>query len=224
VTASLGLELPGISFAEPAYPGEVDWLLCDGLARVADVDEGESLYLRLSTRPLDPAPFFAAQERLGRGEQRRQVLAGGYRLVEASATDGTPLTICASGAVLPEVVAAAALLREEGVAATVVDITSLDRLYRGWRDAIELGVRNAAAPSSFHLEELFPAAHRRAPIVTVHDAATHAMAWLGSVFGAPVVPVGVDTFGQSGSIPQLYEAYGFTADAIVNAGLLALDR
>ena len=35
ITPSIGLELPGITYAEPAYAAEVDWLLRDGLERVA---------------------------------------------------------------------------------------------------------------------------------------------------------------------------------------------
>ena len=46
----------------------------------------------------------------------------------------------------------------------------------------------------------------RAPVVTVHDAASHAMAWLGSALGVPAVPLGVDQFGQSGTIADLYDA------------------
>lgn len=225
ITASIGLELPGVTFAEPAYPGALDWLLCDGLASVADVEAGESMYLRLSTRPLDPAPFLAAEQRLGTQELRRQVLAGGYRLVEAP-DEGEPVHLFASGAVLPEVLAAAAALADEGVAADVLDVTSLDRLYRGWRASRQRGVRAASSASydDFHLATLLPAGRtRRAPIVTVHDAATHAMAWIGSVFGSPVVPLGVDTFGQSGSVAQLYEVHDLTTDAIVNAALLALE-
>ncbi len=53
ITASVGMELPGVTFCEPAFHTEVDWLLCDGLAQLADPD-GESLYLRLSTRPARP--------------------------------------------------------------------------------------------------------------------------------------------------------------------------
>lgn len=119
-------------------------------------------------------------------------------------------------------VAAARELASEGVAAAVVDVTSLDRLYRGWREAVQAGVRTAAPTRDFHLRALFPEPFRRAPIVTVHDAATHAMAWLGSVFGAPVVPLGVDTFGQSGSVSQLYQVHDLTTESIVNAALLAL--
>ena len=65
--------------------------------------------------------------------------------------------------------------------------------------------------------------HERAlPIVTVHDAASHHLAWLGSVFGARTVPVGVDGFGQSGSIPELYGEFDLLPEQIVSAALVAL--
>lgn len=92
VTASVGLELPGVTLLEPAFATAVDWLLCDALARIAagpapaptagPRDDG-AYYLRLTTRPLDQAPFEAARRRLGDAVLRRQVVAGGYRLVDA---------------------------------------------------------------------------------------------------------------------------------------------
>ena len=60
------------------------------------------------------------------------------------------------------------------------------------------------------------------PIVTVHDAASHALAWLGSAFGVPCVPLGVDQFGQSGAIAELYELHDLLPGSIVNAALAAL--
>lgn len=62
----------------------------------------------------------------------------------------------------------------------------------------------------------------RVPVVTVHDAASHALAWLGSAVGAPCVPLGVDEFGQSGSVAELYELHDLRPGAIVNAALTAL--
>ena len=56
----------------------------------------------------------------------------------------------------------------------------------------------------------------------VHDAASHAMAWVGSVFGTRVVPVGVDGFGQSGSIAELYELFDLLPEQIATAGLVAV--
>ena len=56
----------------------------------------------------------------------------------------------------------------------------------------------------------------------MHDAASHAMAWLGSALGVPCVPLGVDDFGQSGSVADLYELHDLLPGAIVNAALSAL--
>ena len=50
--------------------------------------------------------------------------------------------------------------------------------------------------------------------------ATHA--WLGSVRGQRVVPLGPDHFGQSGDIPDLYREYGIDTDAILDACAQAL--
>jgi pyruvate dehydrogenase E1 component len=227
ITASIGLELPGVTLAEPAYAGALDWLLCDGLDALTRPD-GSALYLRLSTRPIDQAPFEAVRDRIGDEALRAAVLAGGYRLVEPSpalARDAPAVTLAASGPVVPEAVAAAGLLAEEGVAATVLDVTSLDRLYHGWRAALSRAARAATRPSeTFHLATLLRAATPAAPIITVHDASSHAMAWLGSVFGTPVVPVGVDDFGQSGTIEELYRTFDLLPEQLANAALVALAR
>lgn len=124
------------------------------------------------------------------------------------------------GAVLPEVLQAAAELADEGIAATVVDVTSADRLYRAWQRTLRQGVRTATAPSiAGALRSAFPG---RAPVVTAHDAASHTMSWLGSALGVPAVSLGVDTFGQSGSVADLYRAHDLDAGSIVNAALAAL--
>ncbi|HEY0486716.1 MAG TPA: transketolase C-terminal domain-containing protein, partial [Mycobacteriales bacterium] len=229
ITASVGLELPGVTFVEPAYAGALDWLLCHALGRIAAGPSGPSTavpaedgayYFRLSTRPLDQAPFEAARARVGDAVLRRQVLAGAYRLVDASGVDGPQVYLAASGAVLPEVLAAAAELADEGVAAHVVDVTSADRLYTAWQRTLRQGVRTATAPSlAGPLRTVFG---DRAPVVTVHDASSHALAWLGSALGVPAVPLGVDSFGQSGTVPDLYALHDLTAGAVVNAALAAL--
>ncbi len=220
ITASIGLELPGATYAEPGYVCALDWLLCDALGRIARGEARASMYLRLSTRPLDQAPFEAARRRYGDEELRRLVLAGGYRLIDASMVDGPAVYLVASGAVLPEVLEACAELAEEGVAAYVVDVTSLDRLYTAWRSCLRADLRAATAPRRPDLlADLFPV---RAPVVTVHDASSHAMAWLGSALGVPAVPLGVDAFGESGSVREVYELHDLLPGTIVNAALAAL--
>jgi len=219
ITPSVGLELPGIVQVEPAYALSVEWLLADGIAGLSD---RESMYLRLSTRPIEQEPFDAAAERLGEQALRDAVLAGGYRIKEPGA--GAPVILAASGPVLPEVLAAADLLTGEGVAATVVDITSLDRLFRGWVGERSDAVRHARLlEGAGHIENLILPSERNAPIVTIHDASPHAMAWLGSVFGQRVLPIGVSRFGESGTIAELYEAFGFLPDQIATAAIVALE-
>src|SRR5215831_18529545 len=236
ITASVGLELPNVTFIEPAYATALDWLICGALQAIAAANaatpgstgiEDGSYYFRLSTRGIDQGPFARARERLGDAVLRRQVLAGAYQLADASeaAAGGAPeVCLAGSGAVLPEVLAAATELGEEGIAAHVVDVTSADRLYQAWQRTLRQGVRTATPPS-------IPGALRtvfgpRAPVVTVHDAASHTMSWLGSALGVPAVSLGVDTFGQSGTVSDLYRAHDLDAGSIVNAALaaLSLDR
>ena len=107
----------------------------------------------------------------------------------------------------------------------MLDVVSPDRLYRGWRDELRSAshdVRRADLGAT-HLASLITPDERRAPIITVHDAASHALAWMGSVFGQRVLPVGVDEFGQSGSIVDLYEHFDLLPDQIVNAALVAVE-
>jgi pyruvate dehydrogenase E1 component len=228
ITPSIGLELPGMSYTEPCYAQALDWLLCDGIHRLGALD-GESLYLRLSTRPIDQRPFIAARDRIGEGSLRDQVLAGGYRLVEPDAVlaadpHAPRVVLAATGAVVPEAVHAAAALADEGVAATVLDLTSPDRVYRAWRGEMQQAGRSARSAdlSGLHIASLIRADERSAPIVTVHDAASHALAWLGSVFGQRVNPVGVDAFGQSGAIVDLYDQFDLLPQQIANAALATL--
>lgn len=116
--------------------------------------------------------------------------------------------------------AASAELAEEGILASVVDVTSGDRLYAAWQRTIRQGIRTATTPSfPGALRSVFPT---RIPIVTVHDAASHNMAWVGSALGVPCIPLGVDSFGHSGTIGDLYAAHDLDSGSIVNAAIAAL--
>lgn len=222
VTASVGAELPNLTYFEPTFATEVDWILCDALEQLGRAD-GTSTYLRLSTRPVDQQPFGSVVERLGAERLRAHVLDGGYRLVDAP-PDGRPgVTVVTTGAMAPEALAAANELDREGVQASVIQLTSPDRVYRSWRAGFALSTATARvvrAPS--HLHRLVPHDERRRPIVSVHDAASHSLSWLGSALGTHQYTLGVDRFGESGTIADLHELTGIDAGSIVNAALIAL--
>lgn len=218
VTPGLGVTLPKLHSYEPCFALEVEWMLLEALREVCDRANGKSTYLRLSTRTIDQGLLAPALRRYGAEGLRRAALAGGYRLAEGdqAAEPGCGVILASAGAVLPELVEAAQLLGREGVAATVLNLTSAERLYRGWRAAY--------GGDEHQLARLILPAERRLPIVTVQDGASHTLAWLGSVYGAPVWPVGVDEFGQSGARDALYRHFGLAADQIAEVAFEAVDR
>lgn len=167
ITASVGAELPNVCYAEPCFATEVDWILCDAIARLAHLD-GESTYLRLSTRPIDQAPFADAVDRYGEDRLRELVLAGGYRLTDATNSDRPGVVIATTGVMVPEAIAAATELDSEGVDAAVVHLTSPDRVYRSWQGRHRTGAQTARIvrhPS--HLHKLIPPGERHRPVVRV---------------------------------------------------------
>ncbi|MCZ6721577.1 MAG: hypothetical protein O7A65_08550, partial [Proteobacteria bacterium] len=56
-----------------------------------------------------------------------------------------------------------------------------------------------------------------ARLITVLDGHPASLSWLGSVRGQRVHALGVDRFGQSGDIPDLYRVYGIDTEAILEA-------
>jgi pyruvate dehydrogenase E1 component len=221
-TPGIGIETPGITYCEPAFARELEWLLLDGLDRLQNPD-GESLYFRLSTKPVDQTPFTAAVELFGEARLRADVLAGGFRLREAGASPDRVL-IATCGAMVSEALEAAEQLAdEEGVEATVLCLSSPDRLYRGWQAAQSSPIRHGRTIGTPHLEQLLAPDEKGLPIVSVIDGSSHALAWIGSALAARCVPLGVDRFGQSGSRRELYDEYGISAEAIVTAALVALE-
>ncbi len=217
ITPSVGLELPNLVASEPAFATEVDWLLCHALAQLGD-PEGSSSYLRLSTRPIDQGPFADVLGRLGESELRRQVLAGGYRLRASPSSDRPGVTIVTTGVMVVEALEAATILDDEGVDTTVVLLTSPDVVYRSWQ-------RRSVTPGGppCHLHELVPVDERNRPVVSVHDASSHALSWIGSALETRQSALGVDRFGESGTIADLHHVTGISADHVVNAALIALD-
>ena len=209
ITPGIGVALPAIAYFEPAFAMEVEWILLDALRGLAD-RTGESVYLRLSTKPVDqslappPSP-----------EYRARVLRGGYRLIDPRGEPGwdpeeNAVHVFAAGAMVPEAVEAGRLLRERGVLASVFVVTSPDRLYRDLR---------GAAP---YLETLVGADEEGIPVVSVLDGHSHALAFIGAALGVPQLALGVDDFGQSGTRADLYRHYGIDAAAIARAAVVLL--
>ena len=196
---------PGLAGFEPAFADELAVLLRWAFAEIQRED-GESVYFRLSTRPLDQP------KRVLDADLAEAIVAGGYWLREPA--PGAELAIAYCGAVAPEALAAHRELAEDVPGAGLLAITSPDRLHRDWRAACAGGGSSAVG-------RLLARLRPDAALVTVGDCHPATLSWLGGVAHNPIVPLGVEHFGQSGDIPDLYHAYGIDAEAILDAAARA---
>jgi pyruvate dehydrogenase E1 component len=208
-TPLIGMGQPGLTSFEPAYVDELCEILRWSFEHLQDADGG-SVYLRLSTRPLDQPP------RTIDAGLREDLLAGAYWLVppgnNVNNVARPELAIVACGPVVAEAIDAHRQLSEDLPGTGLLVITSPDRLHGDWRKSMSAG-----APGGSHVERLLAQLPATAGLVTVIDAHPATLSWLGAVKRQRMIALGVDRFGQSGDIPDLYRAYGIDADAIIGA-------
>jgi len=201
----IALGQPGLRHYEPAYADELAAMMAEAF-RLIDDPAGESTYLRLSTRGI-------AQVERADDSWREGALAGGYWLREPGAN--AEAAIVAMGAVMPEALAAWAELEPDIPGLGLLAVTSPDLLHRGWT-AAQAGRWQGQRQAS-HVETLLSALAPGAGLVTIADAAPASLSWLGGVRGQRVAPLGVEKFGQTGNLADLYAAYRLDGAAITEA-------
>lgn len=206
----IALGQPCLRHYEPAFADELALFMSEAF-RLIDASDGESTYLRLSTRSI-------AQEPRSSDAWQADALAGGYWLREPD--PGAEAAIVAMGAVMPEALAAFDALKDDVPGLGLLSVTSPNLLHRGWSAAQAVEWRGERQPS--HAATLLSCLSPTARLVTLCDAAPASLSWLGSVLGHRVAPLGVDRFGQTGNLPDLYGEYRLDGEAITEAmaGLL----
>ena len=121
-----------------------------------------------------------------------------------------------SGADVQEVTEAFELIREDLPGAGLLAVTSTDRLNAGWQAAKRS--RHHGGPKTVSLvEKLLEPLAENATLVTILDGHPATLSWLGGVRGHCVESLGVEHFGQSGSIDDLYRHYGLDTQTIIDA-------
>jgi pyruvate dehydrogenase E1 component len=209
-TPSVGLEQPRCIAWEPAFGQDLEWTMLHALSRLGRPD-GCSAYFRLSTRPLDQTLAAVPEDPAAREQRRRQTLAGGYPLRRAESTPA--VTLVGVGAIMPETLAAAEQLTAAGHPADVVCLTSPDLIFRALQAR-----RGLTDGEDAILDELLPP-ERATPIVTVLDGHPHTLSYLGAIRNDPITNLGVQDFGQSGDVNDLYHHFGIDTDTIIGAAL-----
>jgi pyruvate dehydrogenase E1 component len=217
----IGMAQDGLAAFEPAYVDELAAILSfafgyiqkDGDGATSERnwlrdESGGSIYLRLSTRPIEQIA------RTMTPELRQAIVDGAYWLREPG--PNCQVVVAYAGAIAPEAIMATGLMAEDRRDIGLLAVTSADRLNAGWTAAQRARERGLVHARS-HIERLFAALPAHCGIVTVLDGHPATLAWLGAVHGHRVRPLGVEHFGQTGSLPELYRHYGIDANAIVAA-------
>jgi len=200
----IGMGQPGLTYFEPAFADELALIMQWAFGHLQAPDGG-SVYLRLSTRAI------AQIKRKDEGWQA-DALAGGYWLHRPDPTASAALVF--TGAIAPEVLDAYQKLLEDIPGLGLLNVTSPDLLHRGWSN--RQARRWSAGPGGpSHVETLLGALRPDAGLVTIVDGSPATLSWLGAVRGMRVAPLGVDRFGQTGDLPDLYRTYRLDSDAII---------
>jgi pyruvate dehydrogenase E1 component len=220
-TPLIGMAQDGLAAFEPAFVDELAVILAfafDYIQRHAEGEPSErnwlrdetggSVYLRLSTRPIEQI------KRTMTAELSQAIVDGGYWLRRPG--PNCQVVVAYAGAVAPEAIQAVGLMAEDRRDVGLLAVTSADRLNAGWTAAQRARERGLVHARS-HIEKLLADVPAHCGIVTVLDGHPATLAWLGAVHGHRVRPLGVEHFGQTGSIPDLYRHYGIDANAIVAA-------
>lgn len=220
-TPLIGMAQDGLAAFEPAFIDELatimrfgfDYMQRDG---EGDPDErnwlrdetGGSIYLRLTTRPIEQ-PNREIDSQL-----ERAIIDGAYWMREPG--PNAQIVVAYTGAVAPEAIEAIGAMGEYRRDIGLLAITSADRLNAGWTAAQRARERGLSHARS-HIERLLERVPAHCAIITVTDAHPATLAWLGSVLGNRTRSLGVEHFGQTGTIGDLYAHYGIDAQGILRA-------
>ena len=220
-TPLIGMSQDGLAAFEPAFADELavimEWafkhLQKEGESapdeRTWLRDEtGGSVYLRLTTNPIEQPGKRAAEN------FRQGAIDGAYWLREPG--PNCEIVIAYQGAVAQEAIKAAGYIAQGRRDVGVLAVTSADRLNAGW-SAAQRARANGIAGAQAHIETLLQDIPRNCVFITVIDGHPATLSWLGAVYGHQTLPHGVEHFGQTGTIVDLYRYFRIDAEALIQS-------
>jgi len=246
------IQIPNMITWEPIFVIEMDWILCESIRRhFADENDGrKGILIRAVTRGMEQKDLLSRLRRHPRfrtnpadldseplGDDlileaaRYDCLSGAYHLVDfRGQADYEPgvnvVNVFTMGSLASEALAASDSLREQGIYANVIAVSSP-----------ELLLGNLAAENDFeHLrlklgldadlqlvplesvtdgDELITLAGRRVPVLSVHDGEAGLLDNIGSVLGVRQETLAVRRFSKCGRPDQVYGYQGIDSDAVI---------
>lgn len=201
--------IPNCRAYDPGYAYEVAVIVDHGARAMLEAREDVFYYVTLMNEsyPQPSLPDGVADA----------IIHGLYPLPDQP--DDASVRLLGSGALLPEVAAAAELLRDEwDVPAAVFSATSYSELAREAAASQRAGRLRRAAPES-HLARMLPG---DAPVVAVTDYVRAVPSMIAPYLSAPMTVLGTDGFGRSDTRPALRRWFEVDRHHVVVAALAAL--
>ncbi len=208
----LALTVPNCVAYDPAFAYELAAIIQDGIRRMYVDNEQIYYYITLmNDNYAQPAMPEGAEE---------GILKGMYKF---QSSDNAEAQILGSGAILPEAVKAAALLKEEyGIATNVWSVTSYKNLIADALDAERSGRfpdLGKKVPYIFQCLE-----KETGPVIAASDYMKLLPVSLAKWVPGGLVPLGTDGFGRSDGREALREHFEVDAKSIAHAVLVSLGK
>ena len=205
-TPLIGISQPGLLSFEPAFADELSIIMNYGFDYL-QMENGGSVYLRLSTRSIEQ-PHRQIDESL-----KENILKGGYWLKKPGANPH--IIIIYQGVIANEVIEAASMLGERFKDIGVLSVTSSDNLFHDWKNTSS---NFSSQKAQSHIETLLSSIPKDTKLITVIDGHPMTLSWVGSVYGHKTITLGVDRFGQTGNIKDLFSEFEIDSNSISKLG------
>ena len=200
-TPNIGISQPNLIYFEPSYADELIYLF-KWATEFIQKEKGCSVYFRLSTKKL------LQPKRILTESLKKDILNGAYWYLEEAKME---LVIACSGVIVEEVLKCREALINDDLNIGVLVVPSPDMLYRNWENSKKT---DDLKP---HIETILENISKQTPIITIIDGHSSSLSWIGAVRGHKVFPLGVNKFGQSGDLKEVYEDTNIDFKSIIDS-------
>ena len=139
---------------------------------------------------------------------KRDLLNGAYWLIPPKIEK--QITLVSTGVMIEEVNKLVEELKNDEFDIAVLIVVSPDKIYRDWE-------KSKCKGSMSYIESILKLINKNSSIITLIDGHSSSLAWLGSVCGHKVYPMGVKDFGKSGDLDEVYEYSNIDFKSIVDS-------
>ena len=210
--------IPNCKAYDPAFAGEMAVIVDHGMREMLIEQKDVFYYVTLMNENY-------AQPDLPASVQE-QLIKGGYLYATAPSGLGPnapSVSLLGSGAILCEVVKAAALLAQQGIAAEVFSITSWSELARDGLRTEQAAMAHEKSPVAFVTSLL---AEHKGPVIAATDYVRAVPESIRAYLpqNRRYITLGTDGFGRSDTRQELRSFFNVDAASIVKAAIFALEK